>query len=187
MLKKESSMKKSYISVSILFVGFIIVQGYLVAQSTQPARFSSSSIDIGIVVKDLELTAKFYSEVIGLKEVEGFNVPGESGKRFGLTDNQSINVRVFLLGEAPNSAKLKVMSFPNKRGKRQSQEFIHSTLGFSYLTVFVEDMTNALSRLRKANVILLGESPASLGENQYLTVFKDPDGNFFELIGPMKQ
>ena len=60
-------------------------------------------------------------------------------------------------------------------------------MGFSYLTIFVEDMTDSLNRLKKANVKLLGETPASIGKNGYLNVFKDPDGNFFELIGPMKK
>ena len=180
-------MKKYIIQTSTLFTVLILFHVCLKGQGTQSARFSSESIDIGIVVKDLELSAQFYSEVIGLKEVEGFNVSKEAGKRFGLTDDQPLNIRVFLLGEASNSAKLKLMSFPNKHGKKSSQKFIHSTLGFSYLTIFVEDMTDLLNRLKKANVKLLGETPASLGDIGYLTVFKDPDGNFFELIGPMKK
>ncbi|MEE2877197.1 MAG: VOC family protein [Candidatus Neomarinimicrobiota bacterium] len=179
-------MKKFLKPISIIFVGLLLCSKYLLAQNVKPVGFSSGSIDIGIVVKDVELTANFYSEAIGLKEIEGFNVPREAGKRFGLTDgDEPLNVRVFLLGEAPNSAKLKVMSFPNKRAGKSSQKFIHSTLGFSYLTIFVEDMTESLNRLNKANVKLLGETPASIGENRYLTVFKDPDGNYFELIGPM--
>ena len=181
-------MKKIFTGILFIFSGLFLSSQYLLAQN-KLADFSSGSIDIGIVVKDVEKTAKFYSEAIGLREVEGFNVPKETGKRFGLTDgDEPLNVRVFVLGDEPNSAKLKVMSFPSKRGKKSSQKFIHSTLGFSYLTIFVEDMTDSLNRLKKAGVKLLGETPARLGDSsRYITVFKDPDGNYFELIGPMSK
>jgi len=44
------------------------------------------------------------------------------------------------------------MAFPDAPVKKTDQKFIHSSLGFSYLTVY-----------------------------------RDPDGNFIELIGPMKE
>tara|TARA_B100000029_G_scaffold198914_1_gene197251 strand:- start:10655 stop:11197 length:543 start_codon:yes stop_codon:yes gene_type:complete len=179
-------MKKIFVGILFIYCGLLLSSQYLLAQNNQPANFSNSSIDIGIVVKDVEKTAKFYSEAIGLKEVQGFNVSKEIAKRFGLTDGDPLNVRVFVLGDAPNSAKLKIMSFPSKQVKKSSQKFINSTLGFSYLTIFVEDMTDSLNRLKKAEVKLLGETPALLPDGiRYITVFKDPDGNYFELIGPM--
>ena len=93
---------------------------------------------------------------------------------------------MFVLGDAPNSTRLKIMTFPKQPGVRPDQKFIHSTLGLSYLTLRVENMTVALARLKKAKVKLLGETPASLGGDNHITVFHDPDGNFVELIGPLK-
>ena len=45
-------------------------------------------------------------------------------------------------------------------------------------------MDQALARLKKSDVKLLGEAPASLGGKTQLVVVRDPDGNFVELIGP---
>ncbi len=149
--------------------------------------FSKTVVDLGIVVSDLEVSAKFYMDVIGLKEVKGFSVSGERAKSFGLTDNQSVNVRVFVLNDAKGSTQLKMMSFANAPGKKADQKFIHSTLGFSYLTLMVSDMNAALNRIKKASVKLLGETPAKLGGKTRLTVIRDPDGNFIELIGPIKE
>lgn len=147
--------------------------------------FSKAVVDIGIVVKDLDKSAKFYTEVLGCKEVKGFSVPAEKTTDFGLADNQPATIRVFVLDESAESrTSLKLMSFPNAPGKSQDQKFIHSTIGFSYLTLFVNDMDAALARLKKANVKLLGKTPASLGGKTKITVFHDPDGNFIELIGP---
>ena len=148
--------------------------------------YSNGVIDLGIVVRDLDRSAKFYAEVVGLKEVNGFKVPGKVTGDFGLTDNQDVTARVFVATNAPGkaSSKLKMMAFPKAQGKAPDQEFIHSTLGVSYLTLFVNDMSAVMARLKKAGVKTLGKTPAPIGGGNLLTVFRDPDGNFIELIGP---
>jgi catechol 2,3-dioxygenase-like lactoylglutathione lyase family enzyme len=150
--------------------------------------FSKATADLGIVVRDIEASAKFYADVLGMTEVKGFSVDGEKASSFGLTDKKSVNVRVFVLDEnAKARTSFKLMSFPDAPGAKQDQQFIHSTIGVSYLTLFVTDMKASLARLKKADVKLLGETPASLGGKNYITVFHDPDGNFIELIGPMEK
>jgi catechol 2,3-dioxygenase-like lactoylglutathione lyase family enzyme len=158
------------------------------AQETAEPTFSNATADIGIVVSDIEKSAKFYTEVLGMKEVNGFSVPAEKAAGIGLTDNQPANIRVFVLDEASKGpkTKFKLMSFPDAPGKAQDQKFIHSTVGVSYLTLYVSDMTTTVERLKKGKVKFLGKTPSDLGGNNFITVFQDPDGNFIELIGPMK-
>ena len=48
-------------------------------------------------------------------------------------------------------------------------------------------MNSVMERLKKAGVKTLGRTPAPIGGPNFLTVFRDPDGNFIELIGPSKQ
>jgi catechol 2,3-dioxygenase-like lactoylglutathione lyase family enzyme len=150
----------------------------------KPKEFSKAVIDIGIVAKDVEKSAKFYTEGIGLTEVKGFSVTGDMGRKIGLIDNQPANVRVFVLGEAEGSTKIKLMSFPQAPGKAADQSFIHSTYGYRYLTIFVASTDKALERLKKAGVKPIGETPFDLGNKNRLTTVRDPDGNFIELIGP---
>ena len=45
-------------------------------QAEDKPVFSKVTVDLGIVVSDLDKTAKFYTEVIGLTEVKGFSVSG---------------------------------------------------------------------------------------------------------------
>ena len=80
--------------------------------AAEPAKFASGIVDIAMVAKDLGKTAKFYTEVVGLKEVKGFEASAEKATAFGLTDNQPAKIRVFVLGEAPTSTRLKIMAFP---------------------------------------------------------------------------
>lgn len=150
------------------------------------SEFSKLSIDIGVVVSDIDKSAKFYTEVIGFKEVPGFSVPGARGKEIGIINNMDVDIRVFTLGDGNEATKIKLMSFPKKPGEKPAQDYIHSTIGLSYLTIFVKDMNSSLERLKKAKVKLLGKSPVDLGGGTLLTALQDPDGNFIELVGPAK-
>ena len=146
--------------------------------------FSKGTFGLGIVVSDLDKAAKFYQDVVGMTEVKGFAAPANVATSFGLTDNQPVVVRRFVLADVKDAPSLKLMAFPDAPGAKPDQRFIHSTLGFSYLTLFVNDMDAAVDRAKKAEVKLLGQTPAKIGGSNFLTVIKDPDGNFIELIGP---
>jgi catechol 2,3-dioxygenase-like lactoylglutathione lyase family enzyme len=151
-----------------------------------PNEFSKPSIDMGIVVKDAARTAKFLTEAIGFKEVNGFSVTPDLGRKIGLVDGHAVDVRVFVLDDVECATRIKVLSFPAAGAKQPDQQTIHATLGMRYLTLFVKDMNRALERLKQAKVPLLGETPLDLGGGTFIVVVKDPDGNFIELIGPRK-
>jgi len=153
------------------------------AQSTDK-EFSKPIVDIGIVARDVEKSAKFYTEAIGFTEVQGFSASAELTRKIGLTDNQAVNVRVFVLGQGDLATRIKLMSFPAAPGKAADQSFIHSTYGIRYLTLYVSSADRALERLKKAGAKTLGETPVSLGKDSRLITVRDPDGNFIELIGP---
>jgi catechol 2,3-dioxygenase-like lactoylglutathione lyase family enzyme len=148
--------------------------------------FSSPVLDLGIVVKDLEKSVFFYKDVIGCKEVNGFTAPSPFATSIGLVDNMEVVARVFVLGAGEKQSRLKMMSFPKAKVGKSDQTFIHSTLGFSYLTLHVTDLSATIERLKKAKVAFLGDTPVPLGGKNALLVFRDPDGNFIELIGPMQ-
>jgi hypothetical protein len=54
------------------------------------AAISKPIIDVGLVVSDLDKSAAFYTNVIGLHEVPGFAVPAELGRKIGLTDSRPV-------------------------------------------------------------------------------------------------
>ena len=169
------------VAVAVLLAG--VTASAQEAAEKKPV-FSKITFDLGIVVSDLDKAAKFYQDVVGMTEVKGFAAPANVATAFGLTDNQPVVVRRFVLADVKDAPSLKLMAFPDAPGAKPDQRFIHSTLGFSYLTLFVNDMDAAVERAKKAKVKPLGQTPAKIGGNNFLTVIKDPDGNFIELIGP---
>lgn len=154
------------------------------AQETMKSEFSKPVIDIGLVVRDVAASAKFYTNAIGFTEVPGFPVSAELGRKIGLIDGHPVNVRLFVLGEGELATRIKLLCFPNVPSKNPDQTYIHSTIGIRYLTIYVSSTQKALERLRKAGVSSIGETPLDLGGGTKIIVVRDPDGNFIELIGP---
>lgn len=151
-----------------------------------PATFSKPVIDIGIVVANLDQSARFYTNAIGFREIPGFKVPAERATDIGLTANQPATIRVFVLGEGNQATRVKLMSFPQAPGVKPDKRTIHATLGMNYLTLYVTDILAAQQRLLQAGAKTLGKTPLDLGGGTWIAVVQDPDGNFIELIGPAK-
>lgn len=176
---------------------FFLCAAIVVGSTTGVARadhhgspFASKTVDIGVVVSDIDKAVKFYTEAIGFKESSGFGVPADFAKKVGLTNSHPLSIKVLTLGEGEGATKLKLMRLPGVKSEKGKNRFIHSQLGISYLTVFVKDTSAALARLKKAGVKPIAEGtqslPAPLPQDVYLTIVRDPDGNLIELLGPKK-
>ncbi len=177
-------MKKYW--VYVLVTVSIIGGGIMMAAAKQEggkAEFSRTTIDLGMVVSDVEKAAAFYRDVLGFKEMNGFDVSAQMANDTGLTDNRPLKVRVFALGDEPAATRLKIMTIPGAGLKKVDNRYIGSSLGFRYLTISVANLTKAMDRLKQHGVSPVKE-PYQLGGNNYLILVKDPDGNTVELIGP---
>lgn len=175
-----------WITLSLVLLG-VPLKSLTYGDESTRIEFSKPIIDIGMVVSDAERSAKFWTEVIGLKEVKGFPVTAELGKKIGLINGHAVQVRVFVEEEVNLATRIKVLSFPEAKSRQADQSTIHATLGIRYLTLYVKDMNQSLERLKKAGVKPIGETPLDLGGGTLITVVKDPDGNFVELIGPARK
>ena len=172
----------------LLVVSFISVLSVSLSASAEEGDFSRTTIDLGCVVSDVDASVKFYTEAIGFQDASSFNVPGNFAKSAGLTDSQDLEIRVLKLGKGDTATSLKLMQLPGVTSKKSDNEFIHSQLGYSYLTIFVNDTNAAMARLKKAGVTPIADGPVALPkplpQGVFLTVVRDPDGNFVELVGP---
>ncbi len=173
----------------VLLVGAWAAAGVLMLSAAErkeqqeKAAFSQTTIDLGVVVSDVEKAVAFYTQALGFTKVGGFDVAAPMAGDTGLTDYQPFQVQVLALGQEPAATKLKIMQIPGDGSKAVDNRYIGSSLGFRYLTVFVSDLTKAMERLKRNHVTPVKE-PYRLGDNSYLILVKDPDGNVIELIGP---
>jgi catechol 2,3-dioxygenase-like lactoylglutathione lyase family enzyme len=87
---------------TLLIILVIACTGSSQAQS----EFSSTTIGIGVVVSDLDKSLDFYTNVIGLKKVGGFDVDEDFAAKSGLTGGPPFKVTTLkledeLLGDTP--------------------------------------------------------------------------------------
>lgn len=172
--------------VCVLMIAGILGGSMMMAAAKQDggnARFSRTTIDLGMVVSDVERSARFYTQALGFTEAGGFDVSAQMAGDTGLTDQRPFHVRIFVLGEEPTATRLKMMTIPGAGSQKVDNRYIGSSLGFRYLTINVTDLTKAMERLRQQGVAPVKE-PYPLGGTNYLILVKDPDGNIIELIGP---
>lgn len=177
---------KHYLLSSIAILVCAFGSNFISTSPTQDeSEFSKPTIDIGCVVSDIDASVKFYTEVVGFKETSGFKVGAEYADKVGLTDNKPLDIKVLTLGTGAGATQLKLMQVDGESATA-ANEHIHSTLGFSYLTVYVASTENALKRLEATKTETVAESPLPIAgaEQMTLTIIRDPDGNLVELVGP---
>lgn len=170
-------MKK--LSVIILAIATILSTN-IMAQS----EFSSNTIGVGVVVRDLDKSLDFYLNVIGMKKVGEFEVNAEMGKASGLSNGVPFHVDVLKLEDSPEANNWKLMSF-GKEATHPMPTYIQDDNGMQYVTIKVNSLEPFLQRIKKHDVELLGETPIPLGKDHFVLV-QDPDGTIIELIGPLK-
>jgi catechol 2,3-dioxygenase-like lactoylglutathione lyase family enzyme len=146
-------------------------------------EFSRTTIDIGLVVSDVEKAATFYTQALGFTETGSFDVAAQMASDTGLTDNKPFEVRTFSLAREPTATNLKIMQIPGS--KAVDNQYLNSSLGFRYLTVFVGDLVKTVERLKQNGITPVKRPYHLSGGNNHLILVKDPDGNIIELIGPM--
>ena len=181
----------------ILSAGLIAVTlsafalGSFANQKSENSNFATQTIDLGMVVSDLEKSLKFYKDVLGFSEVSGFKVPGQFAADAGLANSLDLDVHVLVLGTGDTATKLKLMQFKSSPGARVDNAFIHSSYGFRYLTIAVKDLNAAVAKANDAGGKLIAKCPvplpAGFPAGLGLANYRDPDGNLVELVGPWKK
>lgn len=151
---------------------------------SKPGDFTSTTVDFGIVCSDAERSVDFYTQAVGMTELDGFDVDAGLAKDVGLTDNQAFRVHVLVLGKGDNATKIKLMEFKKAPGKKADQGFIHSTFGMRYTTIFVKDIDAANLRMIAYGTMPLSKGLQEIPDGRFLGLYRDPDGNFVELVGP---
>ena len=171
-------MKSLFFSV-ILLVSSNIIQAQKAPLS---GDFSNPTIQIGVVVSDLQKSVDFYINIVGMVKTGNFSVDGAKSKELGLTDGRPVNVTVLKLENSPQSNEWKLMSF-DRRSSHKNQKFIYDDTGIQYVTIFVNHLEPVIERVQNNNIRILSAVPATLDDGRYFILIKDLDGTFIELIG----
>lgn len=170
--------------MGLLILCLLVGLGAGYAGRSVESEFAKPTIDIGVVVSDIEASTKFYTEAIGFDNSSNFSVPGDFAKSSGLTSGAGLDIQVFTLGSGEGVTSLKLMEVPEVESAKVDHTHITTSLGYSYLSIYINSTDVAMKRLEKAGVKPVGKTTAIEGTDMFLTLVRDPDGNLVELLGP---
>lgn len=139
-------------------------------------KMTKDSIDIGIVVKDLAVSEKFYGDTLGLPVVREVEIKGPDAVQAGCASGP-FHFKAFQAGDVQLKVVQADANPPSGTGK------VDAATGVRYLTFSVESVEESFNALKAAGVPMQGEV-TEVVPGRFICFFTDPDGNMLECVGP---
>jgi catechol 2,3-dioxygenase-like lactoylglutathione lyase family enzyme len=139
---------------------------------------------IGITVKDMARSLKFYTEVLGFKKISDQEYSGRKVEQ--LKGLFGINIRIARLQLGDEVVEL--TDYLTTGGRSIPEDQKSNDLFFQHIAIVVSDMEKAYQRLKKYNVEHVSTAPQTLpksipaAEGIKAFYFHDPDNHNLELI-----
>ena len=171
-------MKSIFAAITLIFIAMSLTA----QMAPAPEEFSNPTIQVGVVVSDLDKAVDFYTGVIGMTQTGAFSVEGDKAKELGLSDGRQLDVKILKLENSDQANEWKLMSF-GKKANHPKQNYIHDDTGIQYITIFVKDIKPFIKRVDKNNIEILSKKPSNLDGGRKFILIQDPDGTFIEIIG----
>ena len=141
---------------------------------------------INLVVSDLERSVRFYTELLGFKEVRRAYLEG--GWIESIIGIKDVRANVVYIVAPEGEPRLELLCYESPRGDIIPAHSRPNTPGLRHIAFRVRNIEAAVKRLQKAQVEIVGDTvavPASAithDEGQkVLCYFLDPDGILLEL------
>lgn len=141
---------------------------------------------INIVVSDLERSVKFYTELLGFKEINRVHLEGEwIDEIVGLT---GVVANVSFIVAPEEEPKIELLCYKAPSGESLPPNSLANTIGLRHIAFKVNDIKSAAKKLEDGGVKLLSRPiavPKSvMADNpirKSLCYFHDPDGVLLEI------
>ncbi|WP_282939757.1 VOC family protein [Paenibacillus sp. RC67] len=118
---------------------------------------------IGVMVKDMDASIRFYTEVLGLRLV----------KRVALADGAELGFLSF-----PGSEQIEIELIGRGREGLPDNGVVH------HIAFTVSDIQSEIDRLKGLGVKLMDETPRMILEGDLIAFFFGPDGERLEFFQP---
>ncbi|HYF33024.1 MAG TPA: VOC family protein [Chitinophagaceae bacterium] len=152
------------------------------------SRISFSQVNkvesIGITVKDMGRSVKFYTKVLGFKKISEAEYSGKEVEQlYGLF---GINIKIARL--QLGSEIIELTDYLTAGGRSIPEDQMSNDLFFQHIAIVVSDMDKAYKHLIKYNVEHVSTAPQTLpksipaAEGIKAFYFRDPDDHNLELI-----
>lgn len=139
---------------------------------------------IGMTVRDMNTSVKFYSEVLGFKKISEEEFAGTEYEKLENVFGLHIRVVRMKLGDEI----IELTDYLTSGGRNIPEDAKANDLSFQHIAIVVSDMEKAYAQLRKYNVEHVSTAPQTLpatiapAAGVKAFYFHDPDNHNLELI-----
>ena len=139
---------------------------------------------VGITVRDMNRSLKFYTEVLGFKKVSDTEYKGESFEKLEGVFGLNIRVARLQLGDE----FIELTDYLTTGGRSIPEDAHSNDLFFQHIAIVVSDMDKAFQQVKKNSVEFVSTAPQTLpktippAEGVQAFYFHDPDNHNLELI-----
>src|SRR5215469_9687912 len=158
----------------------IILLFFSVSSFTQVTKIGP----VGITVRDMNTSVKFYTEVLGFRKISDEEFSGTNYEK--LENVFGLNIRVVRL--QLGDEQIELTDYLTSGGRSIPEDAKANDLSFQHIAIVVSDMNKAYTQLRKFNVEFVSTTPQTLpktippAEGVKAFYFHDPDKHNLELI-----
>jgi catechol 2,3-dioxygenase-like lactoylglutathione lyase family enzyme len=143
----------------------------------------SSIRHAGIVVRDIDVSLKFYSDMLGLKLYRRhIEEPGEFIDRLVGIDNVKLEWAKVIIPNGGLIELLQYHSHPDSEGSEEPGPNPSNRLGCSHVCLTVDNLSELHEKLAKNGYICNSEPLISPDNKVKILYCHDPDGVILELI-----
>jgi len=141
---------------------------------------------INLVVTDLEQSVRFYTELLGFKEIRRAYLEGSWIE--SIVGLKGVRAHVVYVIAPAGEPRLELLCYESPQGDSIATNSLANTVGLRHIALRVENIQVAADRLRQAGVTLFNDPVTVPGDvinhsagSKSLCYFLDPDGVILEL------
>ncbi len=141
----------------------------------------NSFLHVGVGVRDIEESARFYTEVMGMKEEYRSHNEGEKISRIVGVENADLDVCMLI----KDSVRVELLAYKSAKTHEAQSHINQDAIGLTHLAFLVDDVEKEYERI-KALGYQFNAPPMIARENgPKITYFRGPDNVIIEIYQKM--
>lgn len=137
----------------------------------------------GLVVSNLDLSLKFWTEIMNFKILKIDEESGEHiDKMIGLNNTNVTTVKL----SAPDNNKLELLYFNSHKDEEMWKGEPHST-GFTHIALTVDDINGQIKKIKDSGILFSTIPQNSIDGSVKVAYVKGPENILIELVEEIKK